>query len=348
MEKLKNKKILITGHTGFKGSWLSYILEKQGAKIYGISLKPSKKNNLLFYQLGLNKSCTNYFHDINELKELKIIISKIKPEFIFHFAAQSLVSESYSDPILTFKTNVIGTQNILESIRDKTFVKTLIISTTDKVYENSNSQRPFEEQDKLGGDDPYSASKAASEILINSYSKSFKMNINIATVRAGNVIGFGDIAQNRIIPDILKSIFNKKKLSIRQLESSRPWQNILDVIYTYIKLLVFINQKKIKFSTWNLSPKSKNSYSVKKIIEIFEEISEKNIEFKVENKSKFKEKKYLSLNSDKSFSNLNLKDSISLKDTLKQIYELSVLFYENKNYKEELDRLIRKHITNEL
>jgi len=174
------------------------------------------------------------------------------------------------------------------------------------------------------------------------------MDINIATVRAGNVIGFGDIAKNRIIPDILKSIFNKKKLSIRQLESSRPWQNILDVIYTYIKLLVFINQKKIKFSTWNLSPKSKNSYSVKKIIEIFEEISEKNIEFKVENKSKFKEKKYLSLNSDKSFSNLNLKDSISLKDTLKQIYELSVLFYENKNYKEELDRLIRKHITNEL
>ncbi len=347
MEKLKNKKILITGHTGFKGSWLSYTLFKIGAKIYGISLKPSKKINRNFFLLGLESKCINYFQDINNLKELNKTINQIRPEIIFHFAAQPLISESFEDPIKTFQTNVFGTQNLMECCRKNKFIKVIIISTTDKVYEN-NKIRNFKEEDKLNGDDPYSASKAATEILINSYSKSFLSDKKVATVRAGNVIGFGDYSKNRIIPDLIENIFSKKALFIRQLESYRPWHNILDVTLSYLKLCIYLNQKNINYSNWNFSPKFKKKFTVEEIIIKLSKISKKKIYYKQANTKKiFKEKKFLSLNSNKSIKTLKLKNQ-NIDQTLNQIYKLNDLYRNNKDVISLIDKLIERHVINEI
>ena len=347
MEKLKNRKVLITGHTGFKGSWLTYTLINLGAKVYGVSLKPDKKINKNFFLFELNKKCKNFYFDINNILKINNLINTVKPEIIYHFAAQPLVSESYKDPIKTFKTNIIGTQNVLESCRGKKFIKNILISTTDKVYENTKVKR-FKENDKLSGDDPYSASKAATEILINAYSKCFLKNINIATVRAGNVIGFGDYSKNRIIPDIINSIYSNKILKIRQIESYRPWYNILDVICAYLKLLLYIEKKNMSFSNWNFSPKGYSKYTVKNIIYKLSQISKKNIQYKLlKGKLKFNEKKYLSLNSNKALKKLKINNQ-HIDQTLKQIYKLNELYYSNQNVMAEIDRYIQRYIINEI
>ena len=241
-----------------------------GARVVGIGLKP-EKNSILFSKLKLNKKIKQYFFDINNLKKLKNIIKKEKPKFIFHLAAQSIVSESYSQPINTFKTNILGSANILECCR-KLKVPNLLLITSDKCYLNLNLKKNYRETDKLGGIDNYSSSKASAENIFFSYHNSYFKNskyLGYASARAGNVIGGGDLKKDRIVPDIIKSIKFKKNLLIRNPKSTRPWQHVLEPLSGYLLLGYLLIKKKLPsniYPSWNFGPHSRNSKKVKDLV----------------------------------------------------------------------------------
>jgi CDP-glucose 4,6-dehydratase len=252
---------LVTGHTGFKGSWLSLILQMQGHTVSGISLDPLEKS--LFNQANLGEIFENDFRiDIRNSKELTQAIVKIQPEVIIHLAAQPLVRESYKDPIGTFETNVIGTLNVLEATKHLSNLKATLIITTDKVYKNHNHLRGYEETDELGGDDPYSASKAAADIATQSWVKSFATT-PVAIARAGNVIGGGDFSPNRLVPDCIKAINNNEYVEIRNPNSIRPWQHVLEPLYGYLLLAEKLYSNPKEFSgAWNFGPEPSNNKKV--------------------------------------------------------------------------------------
>lgn len=268
----KNKKILITGVTGFKGSWMALWLTMLGSKVYGIGFQPNK-NKKLFYDLRLQKKINLKLFDIRNYNKLNNLIKKNKPEIIFHLAAQPLILESYKKPYETFDINIKGTLNILEITKKTSFVRSLVIVTSDKCYESNNSTKGFKEEDRLGGVDPYSASKSSMEIITRAYFKSFfekkKKKIGISTGRAGNVIGGGDWSQNRIIPDSIKSIFNEKTVLIRNPNFNRPWQHVLEPIKGYLILAMKQFKKPDKYSgAWNFGTKPNSVTSVKKIVNL--------------------------------------------------------------------------------
>ena len=264
-----NKRILITGNSGFKGSWLTVILKNFGAKIMGISISDVSKPSM-FNLLMLNKKILYLKEDIRNFKRIKKKIDKFKPEIIFHLAAQSLVIKSYKNPLDTISTNVMGSVNILEYVKSSKYVKSLIYVTSDKVYENNETNRIFKEHNRLGGSDPYSSSKVAAECLFDGYSKSFFMNknIGIATVRSGNVIGGGDWSENRIIPDIIKSIKEKRKLIIRNPSHTRPWQHVLEPLIGYLKLGMKLYENKKYSGAWNFGPAYNQNLNVKKLVKL--------------------------------------------------------------------------------
>lgn len=234
----KGKNILITGHTGFKGSWLSEILINWEANVSGFSLKPPMEPNL-FSLLQLNTKMNSYLGDIRNLKEVKKIFNEIEPEIVIHMAAQPLVRESYENPHYTYETNVMGTVNICECIRTSNCVKSFLNVTTDKVYENKEKKDGYKEDDKLDGFDPYSNSKSCSEIITHSYNNSFfkEMNIPTSTARAGNVIGGGDFAKDRIVPDCVKSALSDENIIIRNPYSIRPYQHVLEPLNVYLTII---------------------------------------------------------------------------------------------------------------
>lgn len=266
----KRKTVLATGNTGFKGSWLSIWLLNLGANVIGYALSPkTEKDNYVI--CGLDKKITHIEGDIRDYQALLNVFLKYKPEIVFHLAAQSLVLDSYSDPLYTFQTNVIGTVNLLEAVRQTPSVKTAIIITSDKCYENREWIYGYREVDPMGGKDPYSASKGASEIITSSYIHSFfnsDNTANIASVRAGNVIGGGDWASNRIFPDCMRALLNNKAIVIRNPASVRPWQHVLEPLSGYLTVGSFLYTNGKKYSgAWNFGPFSKNMVSVKQIVE---------------------------------------------------------------------------------
>ena len=294
----KNKKVLITGHTGFKGSWLSMCLNIFGAKVYGISLNEKNFKNLTIFKL--KDKIKSYNINVENFKNLETKVKKIKPDIIFHLAAQSLVKKSLREPYDTFISNTKGTLNILEIKKRNSFIKSLVIITSDKCYKNLESKHGYNEASELGGDDPYSASKAAAEILIISYLKSFREKFtNTCSARAGNVIGGGDWSEGRIVPDIVRTIFKKKnKIIIRNPDAIRPWQHVLEPISGYIKL-GFLNYKySKKYNTsWNFGPKKKINFTVKKVVESFAKYSEKKIKIIIKKNKNIKETSTLHLSS---------------------------------------------------
>ena len=312
----KKKRILITGNSGFKGSWLTIILKEFGANVMGISIGQVSKPNM-FNLLKLDKDIIYLKEDIRNFKKIKKKIDKFKPEIIFHLAAKSLVMESYKNPSETISTNVIGSANILEYVRNSNYVKSLIYVTSDKVYENSELNRIFKENDKLGGADPYSSSKAAAECLFTAYYNSYfkNKNVGVATVRSGNVIGGGDWSENRIIPDLIKSIKNKKKLIIRNPNHTRPWQHVLEPLIGYLKLGMKL-YKNNKFSgAWNFGPSSKQNLNVRNLVKYMSYKLRVNLNVSLK-KNKFKEKKSLKLSSLKAKKQLNWKSCLNLNQTL--------------------------------
>jgi CDP-glucose 4,6-dehydratase len=335
LNKYKNKKILITGNTGFKGSWLTFWLCTLGAKVYGVSnsilTKPS-----LFNILNLKKKIKYFNFDIKKKKLLETKIKKIKPDFIFHLAAQSLVKKSYLDPYSTFETNTYGTLNLLECIKEIKHLCTIVIITSDKSYRNLELKRGYKENDIIGGFDPYSASKGAAELIINSYIKNFlskNKNIRIGVARAGNVIGGGDWSADRLIPDCVKSWADKKEVIIRNPNSTRPWQHVFEVIAGYLLFGIKINlNKKINGEVFNFGPNTKKNY---KVIELIKELKKnwKNISWRIEKKKKrqvFYESTLLKLNSKKANKILGWKCILSFSETSKLVSDWYKCFYKNR------------------
>lgn len=317
----KNKKILVLGHTGFKGSWLSLTLYLLGANVSGISLKPKRKKDL-YNILNLKRIIkSSEYIDIRNFKKLSSAVNKIKPDIIFHLAAQPLVKESIKNPLYTYETNFMGTLNILEICRNLKSLKSILITTTDKCYLNIGKKKNYKENDPLGGFDPYSSSKASTEILVKAYYETYLKNrIGLATARAGNVIGGGDWSNNRLLPDIMRSYLNKKILTIRNPFSTRPWLYILDVICGYLILANNLYKDKNFFSSaWNFGPGKKNNIKVLKIIKSTASFLNKPLKIKIK-KSNFKESKYLNLDVSKSKKYLSWKNNfdidLSLKETI--------------------------------
>ena len=286
------KRVLITGHTGFKGSWLSVILLNLGAKVSGLSLEDENKVKNLFDNLKIKKDLNHYSGNICNLRDLETCIISEKPDFIFHLAAQSLVRESYVRPIETWNVNTIGSINVIEAAKNTLDNCTLVMVTTDKVYENNEWVYGYREVDPLGGYDPYSSSKAAAELAIKTWRRCFSNSDNcqlkISSARAGNVIGGGDWAKDRIIPDAIRALSVNEIIKVRNKKSTRPWQHVLEPLFGYILLAQNMYENKINSSyesAFNFGPHSNSNRSVEDLInEIlktwdgnWKEINEENI-----------------------------------------------------------------------
>ena len=334
-ETFRGKKILITGHTGFKGSWLTIWLKLYGANILGIS-KNIPTSPSLFKILNVGKKVNNNFFDIKDLKKLKKIINKFKPDYIFHLAAQALVKNSYIDPIETINSNTIGTANILEALRNTKRKCNVILITSDKSYKNLELDRGYNEMDILGGKDPYSGSKAAAEMIIHSYLSSYfdlKNNkVKICVARAGNVIGGGDWSNDRLIPDCMKKWKNSKTAIVRSPESTRPWQHVLEAVSGYMLLSLELNKNsKMHKQIFNFGPSIKNNFTVKElIIETSKYWKKAKWKFGSSDK-KFFESKLLKLNSQKAKKMLGWKSIMDFKTTTRLMSQWYKNYYSNYN-----------------
>ena len=332
---LKNKRILIFGNSGFVGSWLTLSLSFFDAKILGVSLKMSNKN-YLSNSLKFKKKIRTLNCDLKNLDNIQSKIVLFKPEIIIHLASQPIVKMGYINPKKTYETNVNGTIKILELARKIKTVKQILIFTSDKVYSNAEN-KTLTEGSKLGGLDPYSASKSAQDIIAQSYGYSFFQKTKMVILRSGNIIGGGDWAENRIIPDIVRSYLNKTVLKLRSVNSTRPWIHIFDVINAI--LLIITKKNKLTQNTiFNLSPKIRKQISVKKIINlILNNTTITKIKMKKIN-NVIKEKKYLHISSNKAQTTIPWSTKLDLKIALK----LTVNFYllnRNKTYDEAIDQI---------
>lgn len=308
----KDKTIFLTGHTGFKGSWLLLMLKNLGAKVYCYSLPPEDVRGNMFNLLHLDKICEeSTFGDIRDKNSFEKALLKANPDIIFHLAAQPFVLRSYKNPLETIESNVIGTTNLFEIVRqNKTKTQVIVNITSDKSYENKEWIWPYRENDAFGGYDPYSASKGMCEILTSCYQRSFfnEMNIALASCRAGNVVGGGDFGEDRIIPDLIENIAKNSVLQIRSPNAVRPWQHVLDVLYGYLLTGYFAFNDKKKYATgYNLAPLQERDITVAELVEnLIEKIGKG--EFKIiENQNKH-EAHFLRLDSTKARNELQWKN----------------------------------------
>ena len=343
----KGKKVFLTGHTGFKGSWFTIFLNLLGAKVAGYSLKPNVNPNL--YDLAkLDKEIhKTTFGDIRDYSKLKNSLKTFSPDFVVHMAAQPLVRESYVNPKYTYEVNTLGTINILNILNELKFVKSALIITTDKVYLNNNKKSYYEENDLLGGFDPYSNSKSCAELIVNSYNQSFfeKKNIFAVTARAGNVIGGGDFSKDRILPDYIRSLLKKKRLILRSPNSIRPWQHVIDPLYGYLLLLMKLYKKEtITNNGFNFGPKKSNNKSVNDVINLINKDFNNSVRVikKVNSSKNYHESKILMLNSDKSKKILNWQTKYNLEQSIK----LTSFWFKEFFAKKDILKLTQTQITN--
>jgi CDP-glucose 4,6-dehydratase len=297
-----NKKVFITGHTGFKGSWLAFLLSEIGADVTGFALPPTTSVNH-FDLLGLDNKIRHVVGDIRDAELLNRILNECQPEYVFHLAAQALVRPSYDDPAATFSTNVIGSVNLLDAVRRCASVRSLVYITSDKCYENVEWIWGYRENDQLGGRDPYSASKAAAEIVFSSYARSFfehRPSLGAATTRAGNVIGGGDWAVDRIIPDCIRAIDSGEPIRLRNPGATRPWQHVLEPLAGYLMLAARLYEEPKRWAgSWNFGPSTHEVRTVQNVAEvIIGHLGRGSIEI-VESQTQVHEARLLQLNCDK-------------------------------------------------
>jgi len=336
----KSSRVIVTGHTGFKGSWLTAWLKELDAKVMGISLDPHTSPSH-FQVSKINKGIKDIRLDIRDRKKLEKKIISFKPDFIFHLAAQALVGLSHTKPKLTWETNVIGTLNILESLKKLKNKCNVVIITSDKCYLNKEIHYGYKETDDLGGKDPYSASKASAEILIKSYTNSFfkkKHNIRIATARAGNVIGGGDWSENRIIPDCVKSWSKNKKAKLRNPSSTRPWQHVLEAVGGYLCLAINLKlNKKIHGESFNFGPSLSKEYSVLKLVKtISRHWKDVSWERLSKSKRKYYESGLLRLNCNKARKFLKWNTVLNFDELMKMVADWYHGYYLNKKEANQL------------
>jgi len=324
------KKILITGHTGFKGSWLTLVLSMFGANIIGVSLKKNYKRSMISFFENNKILKKQYFFNICNYSKLQKIVLKHKPDYVFHLAAQAIVSTSLQKPVDTYASNLMGTVNILESLRKLKKIVAIIV-TSDKCYKNLETYKGYKETDILFGSDPYSASKSCAEIAFKSYCDTF-FNIKthrLASCRAGNVIGGGDFSNDRLLPDIFKSVFMNKALKIRNPESTRPWQHVLEPVVGYMILACKLkNSYKVSHNSYNFGPSTKNHHTVGDVLKYVNKYRKLKI-IKHKNHS-FKETNLLHLNSNKARKVLKWKTKLSFNETIRYTLDWYEAYIKNK------------------
>lgn len=330
----KGKKILITGHTGFKGTWLTQILLNYGANVCGYSLKPHTTPNI-FSALKIESEIDHNIGDVRNFDQLNKVVKEFNPDIIFHLAAQPIVRDSYDDPRYTYEVNTMGTVNILESIRQNK-IKTGVIITTDKVYKESGKDILYKESDQLGGYDPYSNSKACADLVVNSYIESFfnpldfgsKHNTLVASARAGNVIGGGDWSKDRLIPDAMRAFLaNNEDLTIRSPLAIRPWQHVFEPLFGYLLLGIELHNRDLsKVGGWNFGPEEEDSQTVESVLKLLINSLGKG-KFKVESADGKHESNLLRLDSTKAKKELGWNP----KYNLGQAVENTALWYKEFN-----------------
>ena len=333
----KNKKVFITGHTGFKGAWLTLWLHELGAKITGYGL-PANTDPSFYEALNIKSICQDIVGDVRDLQFLKEALDSSQAEIVFHLAAQPLVRKSYEDPVETFSTNVMGTVHLLEAVKNSTHVKACVIVTSDKCYENQELPSAFyKEEDRLGGHDPYSSSKACSEIVTSTYIKSFfheKSHLGVATARAGNVIGGGDFAQDRLIPDIYRAIIEKKDLRIRFPDSIRPWQHVLVSLSGYLKLAEqLFHHPKTYSGPYNFGPIDKEVLTVREMVDLMLKEISQDLVISYESQKVRHEAKLLKLDTSKATSVLGWRQVWTMKVAIEQTALWYKAFLDNQDIK---------------
>ncbi|MGI8640510.1 MAG: CDP-glucose 4,6-dehydratase [Pyrinomonadaceae bacterium] len=336
------RRILITGHTGFKGSWLAFWLKMLGAEVCGYALAPEGSPNL-FENLRLETQINSVVGDIRDLSAFEKTLQAFQPEIVFHLAAQSLVRKSYREPIETYTTNVTGTINILEAIRQTDFVKSVVIVTTDKVYENKEWHWAYRETERLGGFDPYSNSKACAELAVAAYRNSFYADREtlIATARAGNVIGGGDWSEDRLLPDVFRSLVFGDKLEIRNPHSIRPWQHALEPLAGYLKLAEKLYAGEKTFAdAWNFGPADEDSKSVGWILEEIKRVWNEPVNWEIAEGRQPHEARLLKLDSAKAKSELHWSPRLSLAEAI----SLTTEWYRAFKNKADLTETTRRQI----
>jgi len=331
----KNRRVLVTGHTGFKGSWLSLWLISMEAEVIGVALPPPKSPNL-FEIINISKKISNITCDIRDLTRLQEVFNEYQPEIVIHMAAQSLVRSSYDDPVGTYSTNVMGTVNLFEAVRKTKSIRVVINVTTDKCYENDGRLLGYVEADPMGGFDPYSSSKACSELITSAYRNSYfpleeysKHDVAIASARAGNVIGGGDWAKDRLIPDLVRASSKSEILKIRNPNAIRPWQHVLEPLSGYLILAQKLYENGMAYSeAWNFGPPEEDAKSVQWIIEQLHSLWG-GFEWQLSMDSQPHEANYLKLDCSKSYKRLNWIPKWNLYDALVAVVEWQRA-YENK------------------
>ncbi|EDZ64838.1 CDP-glucose 4,6-dehydratase [beta proteobacterium KB13] len=332
----KNKRVLVTGNTGFKGSWIVIWLSHLGADIRGYSLQ-APTNPSLFDVSGIGDHVETTFGDIRDKYTLKKSVQEFDPEIIFHLAAQPLVRASYQDPVVTFETNLMGTINLFEVARSLKNLKVLVNITSDKCYQNNETNLPFKESDPMGGFDPYSASKGCAELITNAYRSSFfggkDCDVALSSARSGNVIGGGDWSEDRIIPDFFRALETSKSLLIRNPESTRPWQHVLEPLSGYLLLAekMFTNSKKFS-QAWNFGPNENEAHTVKWLIdELAKKWNDIKIDYLHNETEILHEAKFLRLSIDKSYSKLKWSPKWNTLKAIDMINEFYTAYFEKQN-----------------
>ena len=324
----KNKKVFLTGHTGFKGSWLSLWLQYLGADITGYALAPPTKPSL-FELANVKNGMRSIIGDVRDLGRLKKSLIESRAEILIHMAAQPLVRYSYLNPVETYSTNVMGTVNVLEVARKNSKIKAILIVTSDKCYENKEINRGYKEHEPMGGFDPYSNSKGCSELVVSAYRNSFfnvkkykEHGVGLATGRAGNVIGGGDWADDRLIPDIIKAFIKKKPVIIRNPRAIRPWQHVLEPLRGYLMLAEKIYKNGSSFSeSFNFGPEKKDAKPVKWIVNVLAKLWENNVSWSLDKSINPQEANYLKLDITKAKKKLKWKPYCSLNAALVEIVD---------------------------
>jgi CDP-glucose 4,6-dehydratase len=342
MEFYHGKKVLVTGHTGFKGSWMCRMLINLGAEVTGYSLNPPTDPNL-FNLCDVKDKMNSVIGDIRDLNKLMSLFNEIKPEIVIHLAAQPIVRHSYMNPVYTYETNVMGTVNVLECLRHNKCVKSMLNITTDKVYQNNEWEWGYRENEPLVGDDPYSNSKSCSELITHSYKNSFFQDghVAISTVRAGNVIGGGDFADYRIIPDCIRAAANKKEIIVRNPDSIRPYQHVLEALYIYLT----IAQKQyenIKFAgSYNVGPDDIDCITTSTLVDMFCNIWGGGMTWAYKFEEGPHEAKYIKLDCSKIKEMFEWKSHWHIDEAVEKTVEWAKVYYMNGNIPDCMDNQIR-------
>jgi CDP-glucose 4,6-dehydratase len=319
------KKVFLTGHTGFKGAWTALLLKRLGADVYGYALPPDHPSSL-FVVAGIADDLHHYVADIRDLDILREALWTAQPDIIIHMAAQALVRLSYAEPVETFATNIMGTVHLLEAARQLRSVRAIVIVTSDKCYENHGQKRGFREEDRLGGSDPYSNSKACAELVTDAYRRNFYQAAEaarVATARAGNVFGGGDFAADRLVPDAMQAFINGDPLQIRNPEAVRPWQHVLDPVLGYLKLAEKLRDDASFADGWNFGPGAESEVTVREIVERLLTLWGDGARWRTDDGSHPHEAAYLNLDCSKARTRLNWKPHLDLAQGL----ELTVDWY---------------------